>query len=214
MKITAITATYQRPQAYELCKRYMASQTRQPDQWLVLDGPEPMGQKLLGCVRSGVIEGDAIVIWEDDDLYLPDWIEWCEAQLNKGYSIVGEGLAIYYNVRRRWMSNCLNTRHASLCQTAFTRDLLPALDNIIESFDNQFFDTRLWRLNVNKHLYLPKDGIRRVIGMKGMPGTKGYSAEHSQVCPPGTVADPSLYHLWNLVGPYAGNYSDFYFLKQ
>lgn len=209
MKITAITATYQRTEAFALCQRYMEAQTRQPNQWLVLAGPEPMPQKVLSAIEEGQVKGDAIVFFEDDDFYAPTWIEWCATQLEK-FDLVGEGLAVYYNVRRRWWSECRNVRHASLAQTAITRELFEPLCNIIRGFDSPFFDTRLWQLDCSKFLALP--GIaheRRVVGIKGMPGTTGYSAEHRQDHPPGVHADPSLLQLWKLIGPAAASYAKF-----
>ena len=209
MKITAVTCTYERPQAFALCERYIARQTRAPDQWLVLDGPEPMGTKLLNAIKGGKIEGDGVVVWEDDDYYTPGWIKWCAAYLER-YAIVGQGKALYYHVGRRWWSNCGNTRHASLCQTAFRRDLLECVINVIESYDNQFFDTRIWRLDRSKYLHLPQEHERMVIGIKGMPGRLGYSQEHANVTPPGAHADPALFDLWRMIGEDASAYAPFY----
>ncbi len=208
MKISAITCTYERPQALKLCEKYMARQTRQPDQWLILDGSGPMSDKVLRAVSSG-IEGDVLVFFEDDDYYFPTWIEWCEKQISKGFDIVGQGKALYYHVGRRWWSDCKNVRHASLCQTAISRSLFEPLTELIPAYDNQFFDTRLWRIECNRYLHLPKEGERLVIGMKGLPGKLGYSNEHRTRTPPGVNADPSLAYLWKLIGKDALNYAPF-----
>lgn len=210
MKITALTCTYQRPEAFELCKKWMARQTRQPDQWLILDGPEPMREKVVQAIEKNLIEGDAVVFWEDDDFYKATWIEWCEKYLSK-YEIVGQGLALYYHVGRRWWSCCGNTRHASLCQTAIQRSMLKPLAILIKAFDNQFFDTRLWRLERTRYLHLPTtEPERLVIGMKGLSGTVGYSHEHKTVIPPKVNLDPALVKLWSLMAKDATNYSKFY----
>lgn len=210
MKLTALTCTYERPEAIKLCEKYLSRQTRQPDQWLVLDGPEPMSQKVLQAFRAGQVEGDGCVFVEDDDFFFPTWLAWCEAKLEKGFDIVGQGNALYYHVRRRWWSNCRNTRHASLCQTAIARSLYEPLTNLIPAYDNQFFDTRLWRIESNRYLHLPKEGERLLIGIKGMPGKRGYSAEHTQANPPGVHADPSLLKLHQLIGKDAAAYAPFY----
>ena len=209
MKITAITCTFERPQAFALCQRYMARQTRQPDQWLILDGPEPMRQKVLSAFTENKVEGDAVLFIEDDDYYFPTWIEWCERQLARGFDIVGQGYAVYYQVRRRWWSDCRNNRHASLCQTAIARTLYEPLCNLIPAYDNEFFDTRLWRIECNRYLNLPNDSERLVIGIKGMPGKQGYSHEHQDETPPGVHEDPSLLKLWQLIGKDALNYATF-----
>jgi len=209
MKLTALTCTYQRPDAFALCQKWMARQTRQPDQWLIMDGPEPMSEKVIQAIEEGKIEGDAVAFIEDDDFYKPTWLEWCEKHLEK-YEIVGQGLAMYYHVGRRWWSCCGNTRHASLCQTAIQRSMLKPLVNLIRGFDNQFFDTRLWRLERSRYLHLPTtESERLVIGMKGLSGTLGYSTEHKTAIPPKVTLDPALVKLWSLMCKDALHYSKF-----
>lgn len=214
MTVTAITCTYRRPAAMELCLPMMARQTRKPEQWLVLDGPEPMRLKVLRAIEENRIEGEAIVFFEDDDHFRPDWIEWVVGRLEAGYDVAGEGNAAYYHVGHRWWSYCHNKRHAALCQTAITAEVLPFLANVIKSYDSPFFDTRLWEFGGNKTLALPKDASeRRVIGIKGIKGedgATGYSGEHRQALPEGVRADPSLLQLWRWLGDEAENYSKFW----
>jgi hypothetical protein len=206
VKITAITCTFERPAALELCRKYMARQTRQPDQWIILDGPEPMIEKLLNAFEAGKIEGEKIVFMEDDDFYRSDWVEWCERMLEK-YELVGEGMAIYYNVRKRWWSQCNNHTHASLCQTAIRRSMFETLCNIIRAHNCPWIDTQLWKIECDKMLSCSH---RRVIGIKGMPGKAGYSREHHKFDPQGCVRDPSLKKLFELIGPDASAYLPFY----
>jgi len=213
MKLTAITCTYQRPAALELCRRYMARQTRKPDQWLILDGPEPMQQKILAAIEGGKIEGDAVVFFEDDDHYKPGWIAWCEKHIARGYDLVGEGMAVYYNVRYRWWSECSNGHHAALCQTACNRDFLETFANCIRSFDSAFIDTRIWQVECSKYLFMPRTPEeRQVHGIKGIVGANGatgYSSEHRDAMPRGVHADPSLMQLFRWIGDDASNYSQF-----
>lgn len=210
MRITALTCTADRPEALALCHRWMERQTRQPDQWLILDDPHiPMPQKVLYAVASGAVKGDGLIFVEDDDVFFPGWLAWCEKQLNK-FDLVGQGYAIYYHVGRRWWSECRNVRHASLCQTAITSDLFEPLCNTIKAFDSPFFDTRIWMLECAKYLHLPKtDAERLVIGMKGLPGKVGYSDVHDQKVPPGVHSDPALVKLWKLIGRDALLYGKF-----
>lgn len=213
MKLTAITATYQRPEAMRLCERYLKRQTRQPDQWLVLDGPEPMRLKVLAAIEGGRVEGDAVAFVEDDDHYRADYLAWVEERIGRGYDIVGEGMAVYYNVNHRWWSECRNVRHAALCQTSVHASMLENVASVIKAFDSPFFDTRVWRLEGNPFLHLPRHpGERRVIGIKGQFGDgaqQGYSGEHRDANPPGTHADPSMIQLWRWVGDDAAEYSRF-----
>lgn len=210
MKLTALTCKADRPEAWRLCEKYLARQTRQPDQWLILDQDLPMREKVIAAIEMGAIEGDAVIFYEDDDYAFPGWFEWCEERLAKGYDIVGQGNALYYNVRQRWWSECLNTRHASLCQTAISRDMLEPLLNVAQAYDNQFFDTRLWRLEANRYLHLPEDGERLVIGIKGMPGSAGYSTEHRKAAMHEVNGDRSLLKLWQILGDDAEAYAKFY----
>jgi hypothetical protein len=211
MKITAITATWKRPEAMTLCEKYIRRQTRQPDQWLILTGPDPMPRKVLRALENGDVEGDLIAFIEDDDYFRPDWLEWVEKKAERGYDLIGEGHAVYYHVRNRWWSECFNVHHASLCSTAITSDLFEPLCNIIKSYESPFFDTRIWQVECNRFLALPKtDAERRVIGIKGMPGTAGYSGEHTMFHPVGSQPDPSGFRLWQLLGQDAEPYMKFY----
>lgn len=210
MKITAITCTFNRPEAMALCTKYVERQTRKPDQWLILDGPEPMPQKILSAIEGGRIEGDVIAFMEDDDFFRADWLEWVTGGIERGYEIIGEGHAVYYQVRHRWWSECRNVRHAALVQTAIHRDLLEETANVIRSYKSPFFDTRLWQLDANKFLALPETNKdRRVVGIKGMYGAAGYSGEHAAVLPEGTHPDPSMIQLWRWIGPDANAYLNF-----
>ena len=211
MRIAALTCTFGRPEAFALCQEYMKRQSRQPDEWMVLDGPEPMAEKVK-YARTALAEYDAVAFIEDDDFYAPDWLEWCERQLERGFDIVGEGMAFYYHVGRRWWSSCENRRHASLCSTAIRTSLLEPMVNCIDALNNPFFDTRIWRVDCRKYLALPgvaPGHIRRVVGIKGMPGTKGYSAEHGDELPERVTEDPSLFKLFSVIGPDAANYARF-----
>jgi hypothetical protein len=210
MNLTALTCTYERPAAMELCRKYIDRQTRQPDQWLVLDGPEPMPIKVLKAIESGQVKGEGLVWIEDDDWYHPDWLAWCAKQL-ESFDIVGQGDAFYYSVRHRWWSECCNVRHAALCQTAITSDLFEYLCNTIKSYDSPFFDTRLWLKDGGRYLHMPRnDSERFVVGIKGMPGKPGYSGEHRSINPEGVHQDWNLIRLEEVIGLDAYAYREFW----
>jgi hypothetical protein len=210
MRLTAITCTTdERKEAFALCEQYIARQTHQPDQWLVLSGPQPMHTKIADAIREGRIEGDAIVFAEDDDWFSPNWFAWCASLLGKGYDMVGQGLALYYNVNHRWWSNCFNVRHASLCQTAISKKMLPHVWNLIEDFGCPWFDVQLWNIECRKYLQLPKEEQMHLIGIKGLCGAKGYSREHRQVNG-GTEIDYDLSKLRSLIGDDADRYAKYF----
>lgn len=193
-----------------LCKTYVERQTRQPDQWLILDGPEPMHSKLANAVAEGRIEGDCILFTEDDDAFKDTWFAWCEHQLSKGFDIAGQGNALFYNVMHRWWSNCSNVRHASLCQTAIHKKLLPCVYNIVDDFGCPWIDVQLWNIECRKYLHLPKESEMLLIGIKGLCGAKGYSREHRQVNYEGNEPDLEMVKLRELIGDDADNYARFY----
>lgn len=170
-----------------------------------------MPAKVLHAIENNLITGDVICFWENDDWFRDDYIAWLESMFEKQFEIVGEGHSTYYHVRNRWWSECKNCRHSALVQTAIHADLLESVSNIIRSYDSPFFDTRIHSLDANKFLHLPKGPEdRRVVGIKGMTGTKGYSGEHAAIRPPETHTDPSLRKLWEWIGEDALNYAEFY----
>ena len=211
MKLTALTCTCAgREDAFELCKKYLISQTRPPDQWLVLDGPEPMHIKIAQAILENKIEGDYVIWYEDDDHAGPHWFKWCEDQLNRGFDIVGQGRALYYNPVHRWWSNCGNVRHASLCQTAIRSRMLPHVYNIIEDFGCPWIDVQLWNVECRKYLHLPKEDEMHVIGIKGLCGARGYSREHRQVNGMDNEPDYDLSKLHSLIGDDADAYAHYF----
>lgn len=226
MKLTTITCTGDRPEAFALCEKYLASQTVQPAQMLVLDdgevptictlgqqyiyvphlrGKGSMVQKLRLALVGNLIKGDALVFWEDDDAYAPIWLEWCASKLAQ-FDLVGEGRAIYYNVQKRWWFEHANMQHASLCSTAMTRTMFPSL--LRETANTEpFIDSRIWRYPVRKRVF--DNSPRLVIGIKGMPGRGGYGGGHKPH-DPSERADKDLDFLQTLIGDAGKAYAPFY----
>jgi hypothetical protein len=202
MRLTALTCACSRPEAWVLSERYMARQTLKPFQWLVLDEDDPptvctMGQqyvrcpqfkgkrsllqKIEHCISKGLIKGDGLVCWENDDFYAPGWLEFCSQQLQQ-HALIGEGKAIYYNVRERWFYDIPNMGHASLCSTALRSSMLWVLQSQCDSA-NVFVDARLWQaVGPRSRAVFDPDlhpgGKRLVVGIKGMPGRVGYGGGH------------------------------------
>lgn len=228
MNVTAITCTGNRPEAFALCEKYMARQLFQPAQWMVLcDGETPtactMGQtfahspawrglgsmmaKLRFAFDSGLIKGDAVAFVEDDDWFGPDYLLRQVARMAAGLDLVGEGWAIYYNVRGRWWHRNGNKLHASLCQTMVARKLYERVRALCAS-DDFWLDVRLWALPCARQVFPP--GVRpSLVGIKGMPGRlvqlpgketrTGYGMGHNLKDKNG-IPDPELKHLRALIG--------------
>lgn len=123
------------------------------------------------------IKGDYIFVIEDDDFYKPNYIE-AYVKLLQDFTAVGEGNAKYYNITDRSYKEWNNYRHASLCQTAFRKELIPIFEDAVNS-GVLFMDCQFW-------LYMFQRGVRPlmiahqdyVIGMKGLPGRFGIGAGH------------------------------------
>jgi hypothetical protein len=152
-RITAITPTGDRPLAFELCKRWMAGQTRKPDQWIIVDdGKEPIPRfvdrdfnplELFCYVRREPrrddpsftldlnlkaalphIDGDKILIIEDDEYYAPGYIAEMARRLDS-FEVVGICQSKYYHLPTGGYRQIGNTGHASLAETGFRKSFLP-----------------------------------------------------------------------------------------
>jgi hypothetical protein len=234
MKITALTTACYRPEAWALCERYMARQTLQPHQWLVLDDDAPptqcsMGQqyfhnpewrgslsllnKVKFAIQHNLITGDAVAFIENDDWVAPTWLEFCAKQLEQ-YDMIGEGCAFYYNVRYHYWIEYGNMSHASLCSTAIRTTLFPKVIELCDTTTNKdpFLDQRIWidngGIKCSKRVFSPDAG-RLVIGIKGMPGRAGYNVGHEKMAA-GAIYDTGLTKLRSLIGSDADAYEQFY----
>jgi hypothetical protein len=165
-KITLITPTGDRPLAFGLCCDWIFHQTKQPDQWIVVDdGREIMdayyrGAKWMNYVRRDprpddpahtlgrniqaalpFVTGTKILMIEDDEYYAPTYIEEMARRLDQ-YQIVGIGRARYYNLQYQKWYRDENFWHASLAQTGFKVEFF---DRIKHLFDDEIYiDVRIW----------------------------------------------------------------------
>jgi len=235
MKVTIVTCTGDRPEAFSLCEKYMARQTRKPDQWFVLDdGEHPLaitpyshavGQtrisnpkwrgvsSMIAKLRWLFLEsyqqiiGDVVFFIEDDDWYDPEYIDRVMSlfetseKANATLTAYGEPYAYYFNIKHRWWLRHSNIRHASLCQTAVHLSALQTIQEILREQQNPFFDVALWArlLGSKTILSLRGDNHPLVIGIKGMPGRKGYGVGHKESPPKNSIEDTNLEKLGTLI---------------
>lgn len=193
--ITVITPTADRPAAWPLAERWMRAQTRQPDQWIVVDdgieaAPLTMGQTHIRRERKETggaslarnilaaipeVKGQFVVIWEDDDALRPNHIEVCVERLRK-YSAVGCTWLDYYNLEHScWRT--MRNKCAALCNTAMRRDQLPLLKQAAKRAlrrDMYHVDRFFWQLANRAGLHEQ----RTVVGIKGLPGMPGIGIGH------------------------------------
>ena len=229
--LTVVTCTGDRPEAFALAEKYMARQTVKPAQWLVLDdgtkpllgdlhkyyyylpnfaGPGSMIRKLKYILDNNLVLGSGLVFWEDDDWYAPTWLAMITEALKTG-DVVGEGRAVYYNVHGRWWHDHGNMGHASLCETAVSRKFFPILQRLVDLSIDPYLDNRIWRHpGIKQTLVDPTtDGRTRLsIGIKGMPGRKGYGTGHNAI-DRGGKRDPGLKKLTEFIGSDADLYAGF-----
>lgn len=162
MKITALTCTGDRPVCLGLLSKWIANQTMQVDQWLVIDdGKEPFmpsldcdyiyrkpeeneqGQTLNINIKTALphITGDIILFMEDDEYYAPDYVKTMIEKIQH-YNIVGICRSKYYHMPTRTYFAHHNCGHASLAQTAIRKEILPILEEVLNG--DAFIDIRLW----------------------------------------------------------------------
>ena len=230
--LSVITCTGARPEAFDLCKKYMRHQTYEElIQWIIVyDTDErPVTSDLPGNVnpevylsskkwREGLntqrynmeealkhVRGDYIVIFEDDELYQPIYLE-DMVDLLTYCDLAGVCNSKYYHVGLPGYKEMHNYNHAALSHTALTKSVLPFLQAAIDSGE-LFFDVHLWNRAKEKRitsLLLSNSNI--VIGMKGLPGREGIGAGHKIK---DYLLDPNLVKLEEWCGAYASNYLPF-----
>lgn len=193
--ITVITPTCDRPFGIRLAEKYMARQTVKPDQWIVADGGQrraeltmgqchihrasPPGPKnLAGNMQIALSEAarDFIIVMEDDDWYDPRHIEACIAGLDRA-DAYGCSTLLYYHVGWRQYRRMAN-RGAALCQTAFRAAIKGRMESAIAqavAAGDYGIDGRFWQGMEEK-----ASGAQTVIGIKGLPGTKGLGVGHRE----------------------------------
>ncbi len=199
--LTVITPTGDRPLAFALCKQWMAQQTRQPDQWIVVDDGviptaitpnmtyirrKPMRKDpvhtLIVNLRKAMphINGEKILIMEDDEYYAPGYIERMSTELDS-HEVVGIMESKYYHLPTAGFLRISNRAHASLAQTGFTRSFLPDVEALLRSGITQYLDMNIWqnaRTNGKGFLFHDKDDSL-YLGIKGMPGRGGIGSGHN-----------------------------------
>jgi hypothetical protein len=196
--LQVLTPTGDRPEAWELCQRWMQRQTYTgPVRWLVVDDGKvemssffkrdgyqfekyrlkPMNQNtqarnllfLLGKIDYSL----PVVCWEDDDYYAPGWLDRVDKELDE-HDLVGQGWNCYYHVKTGAIRINDNDKHASLCASAFKGGALKVFRTQCER-GPRLIDAALWRHCSRRHVF----NARLVIGMKGLPGRAGIAGGHN-----------------------------------
>lgn len=219
--ITVITPTCERQFGIDLLEKYVARQTVKPGQWIVADGgqvpakltmgqthihnPRPHGAaNLVGNMLAALdaAEGDVVAVMEDDDWYRPDHLERALEGLLEA-PVYGCNWLHYYHVGdRRWAK--FQNRGAALCQTAFMSselDRMRSAAKIARGMNSYCIDGSFWT-GREQHA----TGPQTVIGMKGLPGTKGLGVGHRSHPGVRWTHDPAMAELRRWIGEDAALY--------
>lgn len=229
-KLTLITPTGGRPEAFALCEKYMARQTFIDWKWIVVDDCKPetectMGQAVIrpnklwlpggGSTQNqnlllalDQVNTEFVAVIEDDDWYSPKYLETLCGNLEK-VSVVGELPSRYYNVKHRMFRIMPPGGHASLCQTGFRAELLERFKVVCQLNSNT--DVLLWHqvrsMGIHSNLYFGD----QVVGIKGLPGRPGAGIGHyPKQRPTHWIQDPGLKTLTEWIGDDVELYRRYY----
>lgn len=218
-----LTPTGGRQEGLSLLGEYVNAQTFKGDaMWIIVDDCEPMsfppvsrfcvqvirpswrwkprmntqGQSLLVGLKH--VPADAkLLILEDDDCYLPKYVQTMIDALDTD-DLVGEYDSRYYNVKtKRCKIMPGKGHHASLMCTGMKGPALELFKKVCEVGTR--IDMNLWKkFRGAKKLYHRNFAV----GIKGMPGREGIGVGHRAHF--GNSDDGSILREW--IGDYAINY--------
>lgn len=222
MALTLLTPTGSRPEAWELCKRWMRNQdyTGQVTWIIVDDGTAP--QKMIGfpehwyilVVYPSPASGDTtlrnirqaleyvmdedprLVLIADDNYYGPRWLSQCDHALNK-FNLAGEARNPRFDLERLMYRRGKNVSHADLWATALRGDAIGALRTLLDAYE-WYLDEDLWYVYTGNKLLTEGE---HVVLMNGLPGRKRAGAGDASLT---EVADVST--LRRLVGEDVAHY--------
>lgn len=227
MKISLLTPTGMRSEAFKLCEKWVKKQTIPYHEWIVVcDSPSKptkctMGQKFIkgpvewkkglntqrANMNAGIeaFTGDILFIIEDDEYYSPKYLESMVSLLGTAH-IAGISASRYYHIGVPGYKILQNYRHSSLCHTVMRKSVIPRLLRAVNSGEF-YFDIYLWK-------YCREDGVPLAlinntnlsIGIKGMPGRAGLSNGHK---PEGYISDHNLSVLKGWLGKDVMEYKSF-----
>lgn len=214
--LTVITPTGGRPEAFALCEKWVARQTLQPDEWLVVDDCDPptkmtMRQRVIRptslwaggntqfrnmILLLEAVKTELVVVVEDDDYVGPRYLEQQVQRLEQA-PLTGETPSRYFNVHFRTYRQWNNTEQASFCQTAFRSCMIPHIIQLCHA--ERWLDLNLWQNFGKSHGYLSRGD--QVVGIKGMPGRGGVTVRaHAMAHSAGWQSDPDMQVLRQWIG--------------
>lgn len=234
--LSVITCTGGRPEAFELCTKYIKAQKFELDhflniQWIVVyDDVDPppilsAGQRVnveiyksskswkegVNTQRSNMEEAlkhvrGDYIFLFEDDELYKPSYLSTMLDLLDYCDLAGVCNSKYYHVGLPGYKEMHNYNHAALSHTALTKKALPLLQAAVDSGE-MFFDIHMWNNAREKRVTsLLLANTDLVIGMKGMPGRPNLGAGGQKR---DYLIDPNLAKLEEWCGAYASNYLPF-----
>ena len=227
MNVYALTPTGMRPEGLALLGEYLNAQNyRGPLTWVIVDDCDP--QTRIPYTRAGItvevirpewrwkpgantqaksmaagltaVPDDAtLFILEDDDVYLPNYIN---TMLAQSAELIGERDARYYHVVSNHWRVLPGKIHSSMASTVCRGKALQLLREICNSGLKRMLDMNLWKTFDGSKMLLSE---HNVIGIKGLPGRAGSGVGHRKKF--GSVDIDDTLGRW--IGDYADNYQIF-----
>lgn len=202
-ELALITPTSDRHAAFALCERWMGRAInlygRNVNWYVIDDGREPVqcnlgqihirrppGKDRLASFIGNLMAGlemaceSRILFIEDDDWYAPNYLASYAERLEHS-DIIGEARVKSYSPLQRRYWTWDNAAHASLCQTGIRQKIVPEFLAKLRNVGTPWTDVALWEMASRR-------GYRRslephsmlCVGMKGLPGTRGFSEGHNR----------------------------------
>lgn len=228
MNLHILTPTGLRPQGLALLGEYLNAQTYTgPLTWVIVDDCDPVSRvptvrdgitvehvrphwrwkpgdnTQAACMRAGlakVPEDAALMIMEDDDIYLPKHIESSLRALER-FELVGEIDSRYYNVATQHWQVLKGRFHASMASVACQGAALETLREVCAT-NKTMLDVILWKTFKGKKCLRTSSNV---VGVKGMPGRPGIGVGHRVRFGKPDIGDK----LGQWTGSYADNYDIF-----
>jgi hypothetical protein len=148
-----------------------------------------------------VPDNATLFVLEDDDIYLPDYIQTMLHAIENA-ELVGEIDSQYYNVATGKWRVLKGKYHASLASTVCRGKALASLKLLCGGGIQRMLDVTLWKTFKGKKQLLSDNNV---IGIKGLPGRAGIGIGHRTSF--GSVDIDDTLRLW--AGQYADNYRIF-----
>ncbi len=228
MNVCALTPTGMRPEGMALLGEYINAQTYSGAlTWVIVDDCEPatrvpkmrdmfhvkhlrpnwrwrpglntQAQSMALGLRD--INDATVFVLEDDDIYLPTYIETMLTAI-ENHELIGERVSRYYNVATcRWRT-LKGHHHASMSSTVCRGRALEHMKTVCSRGRKTMLDVTLWKTFAGDKALL---STSNVIGIKGLPGRPGVGVGHRRNF--GFADDGRKLHEW--AGEYANNYGIF-----